>query len=218
MIKAFMVLLSAHLMADYLLQSNWMAQNKGRAVGLLSHSAVHVITSLAYLWDLSQWPVCLFIGAIHTGLDYTKNKIGPAWGPFVVDQCLHTVSLILAVAIFGKLGHFDELEVNTYYLGAQVFSGALVASVWGVYYFLFKFAPLERLKHEGYLLEKTLRVIIFCTAALSFNHAYFLIILAVALGAHLAFSVGTKTPVRAAVSITVTLFSAALATLSLGYA
>ena len=49
MIQTFAALLLAHAVADFLLQSRWMVDNKRRPGAMLAHGAVVFATSLAAL-------------------------------------------------------------------------------------------------------------------------------------------------------------------------
>ena len=120
---AFALLLLAfavkQLGADFLLQSNWMAQGKERSSAwlapLCAHTGLHGLGTLliALMVKPALWWLALVDFAIHTAIDRGKALIGqrthfPAtdarfWWLIGVDQFLHQVThiglaLVLAVA------------------------------------------------------------------------------------------------------------------------
>ena len=98
MTETFIALLFAHALADFVLQTNWMAANKRNPVALTVHVAVVLLTAIAAVGMLH--PALLALAAAHLCLD-----AGKAWlpwrgiGPFLLDQILHVVTLI-AVAVW----------------------------------------------------------------------------------------------------------------------
>ncbi len=96
MAETFTALLCAHVLADFLFQSNWMVANKGRIAGLAAHGAVVLALTLAVTgsFALPLWLLAL----AHLGVDWGKAH-APQRGllPFLVDQALH-LGLIAALA------------------------------------------------------------------------------------------------------------------------
>lgn len=104
-----------HFMADYLLQTSWMARGKEKEVGwagaLFAHAGVHAIgtTAIAAIFA----PSMMFLGAIdllvHAGIDKTKASIRrfqpnqPAfWWAHGVDQEAHHLThfaYVLAIVL-----------------------------------------------------------------------------------------------------------------------
>lgn len=128
-----MILLSlilAHLVGDFYLQTRKMAAHKSKYI--VRHLAHHLILTLCVLAVLSIWIpglhlsffqiVCasLVIVFFHYGIDQSKiivskNDSGHPLNPlylFVMDQCLHLVSIILVCTLFLNVdlpGYFDRL-------------------------------------------------------------------------------------------------------------
>ena len=91
--------------ADFVLQTNWMAQGKARLVGwqlpLLAHSATHGIFTLliTLAFQPHLWWFALVDFGVHLVIDFSKSKIGhlTGWGIadgsywmlFGLDQFLH---------------------------------------------------------------------------------------------------------------------------------
>ena len=122
-VGAFALLILAfavkQLAADFLLQSNWMAQGKDRPSAwlapLCAHTGLHGLGTLliALAVKPALWWLALADFAIHTGIDRGKALIGQRthfpttdarfWWLIGVDQFLHQVThiglaLVLAAA------------------------------------------------------------------------------------------------------------------------
>jgi hypothetical protein len=93
MLPALAALLTAHMVADYPLQMNWMAENKHEHIApLLSHSLIHGTTGATLLYLVGVSPVTagivgveLFV--VHFLIDYSDLSI--RW-----DQTAHFLSIV----------------------------------------------------------------------------------------------------------------------------
>lgn len=98
MTETFIALLFAHALADFVLQTNWMAANKRNPVALVAHIAVVLVTAIAAVGTLH--PALLALAGAHLVLD-----AGKAWlpwrglAPFLLDQALH-VATVFAAALW----------------------------------------------------------------------------------------------------------------------
>jgi|SRR5690242_6036119 len=100
MLNIFIILLSAHIFGDFLLQTGGMVKNKGKWWVLLIHAMIHGV--LAYVL-LQQWrglEVPLAVAAFHGLIDFFKSRRASSPAAFAWDQAAHLVSL----AIIGHLG------------------------------------------------------------------------------------------------------------------
>lgn len=94
MIDTLIALTFAHVLADFVFQSNWMAANKRNPVSLVAHIAVVLVVAIACTGALH--PALFALAAAHLTLDAAK-----AWAPwkglapFLADQALHGVTLVL---------------------------------------------------------------------------------------------------------------------------
>ncbi|USG63289.1 DUF3307 domain-containing protein [Brevibacillus ruminantium] len=117
-LSSFDVLLIAHLIGDYLLQTEWMAKYKAeRWWPLLAHCFVYtlVVGLISFLWlptALSWWAI-LLIFVSHVLMDRRgfvffwyrrvmrvtddRNK----WLMIMVDQTFHLIILAIAVGMSG---------------------------------------------------------------------------------------------------------------------
>lgn len=104
-------MLLAHLLGDYVFQTDALARWKNRSMwGLLVHGAVVTFS----LWICSLpfapgwWPYALGIGALHTLIDIARVKIGPVEPTatlllFVTDQAAHALTIAVGLAWSGWL-------------------------------------------------------------------------------------------------------------------
>jgi hypothetical protein len=98
MTNTLIALSFAHVLADFLFQTNWMAANKRDPLRLIAHIAVVLVTAIAAMGVVH--PALFALAAAHLVLD-----AGKAWvpwkglAPFLLDQALHVATLI-AVALW----------------------------------------------------------------------------------------------------------------------
>lgn len=94
-------LLVAHILADFILQPHTWAKNKEknglRSWHLYAHILIVAIVTFILTWNLSMWPIVLFIVLSHFVIDATKAMFTyTGIGIFFVDQGLHLIVIILA--------------------------------------------------------------------------------------------------------------------------
>lgn len=102
----------AHLVADFVLQNEWQALNKGS----LKHPAAWVHSTIQGLCALFvfPWPAALALGLVHLAVDTRKpldwwrrlvkqTRTGPIMLPFglIQDQSVHVICLAVAAVLCG---------------------------------------------------------------------------------------------------------------------
>ncbi|MGO8799050.1 MAG: DUF3307 domain-containing protein [Roseiarcus sp.] len=103
-----------HYVADFLLQTNWMAHGKERREGWQAPLAVHVlchgVITLVIMWVVAPrlWWLALVDIAVHATIDRCKTLIGlrggwdaqraEFWWLIGFDQMLHQITNIALVA------------------------------------------------------------------------------------------------------------------------
>jgi hypothetical protein len=152
--NTFLALLLAHLTADFPLQSDWIARNKGkRSWALITHIAIHYVTawiclelftSTSYLSGFNQLITIGYL-VIHLLIDIAKSRI-TAGKPkrdtatlFVLDQLLHVCFALLAAILLAHVRiswlwnwqinetiRFRILVIITVYVGAVFGGGHLI--------------------------------------------------------------------------------------------
>lgn len=117
----FLKLLLAHLLGDFVFQSNGMVQKRKEQVGyLLLHVAIHaVLLTLMFINTLpTYWSVILFVTAAHLCIDSFKVFLERQWPMqpfklFVADQLFHLLSLIATLTfVYGLPAHWVPLLLS----------------------------------------------------------------------------------------------------------
>jgi len=111
MIETLIALLFAHILADFLLQTNWMVAQKRNPLVLLLHTSIVAALSYGALGFVGIW-VVLAIAASHLLFDAVKTY-WPAdgWRDFLLDQALHGAAILIAATQFPDLsspGHWQD--------------------------------------------------------------------------------------------------------------
>ncbi len=104
-----------HLLADYFLQTNWMARGKGRISGwqapLAAHAGIHSIGTLviAVVVAPALWWLALLDLVIHGAIDRVRalpcigGKLRPDqthfWWMLGIDQEAHALTHLLFIAV-----------------------------------------------------------------------------------------------------------------------
>src|SRR5690606_22791358 len=96
----FLRLLLAHILADFMLQSNRMVaekqEKKVASKQLYLHIGIHILCYYLLLWDLKLWYLPLLIGLSHYLIDLGKlyfQNTKNARRLFFIDQGLHLAIL-----------------------------------------------------------------------------------------------------------------------------
>ena len=99
--------LLAHLTGDFLLQSDWMVENRDKFWVLTLHASIHLSLMLLLVGDVRSflWPVIVLIALIHLGQDALKvylvrKKPGLSRPAFILDQLLHIFILWIFITGF----------------------------------------------------------------------------------------------------------------------
>ena len=106
----FIKLFLAHLIGDFILQSNkWVVDkelNKLKSKYLYFHVIIHFVITMLLLWDWSYWKMALLIMVSHFSIDALKLYVAPRIKnsriPFFVDQVLHLI-VLYTCAYYGDL-------------------------------------------------------------------------------------------------------------------
>lgn len=94
MIETLTALIFAHVLADFMLQSNWMIAQKTKAAGFLAHAAIVGLTGFAALGFAAPIP-CAALIAVHMAIDAVKTFGGfRSLRAFTLDQAAHLLSLL----------------------------------------------------------------------------------------------------------------------------
>lgn len=95
----FAILLFAHLLADFPLQTNWVLRFKQRHWrGILFHALIHgLLTALLLVSPSRAWPLLLLLVALHFAIDWIKLNLPTVSETrgFLLDQLAHVLVLWL---------------------------------------------------------------------------------------------------------------------------
>jgi hypothetical protein len=132
----FLPLFLSHLLADFLLQPDWMAKQKDNRGVLAIHAAVHLVLMLVLVGPIRwlMFPYLAGLATFHFSLDLAKlalQKVRPGWVilPFLVDQLLHLLSIGFVVWLASRIfspGIMQEAPAWIVYLTGYL----LVTHVW----------------------------------------------------------------------------------------
>jgi hypothetical protein len=101
MTETFIALLFAHVVADFVFQTNWMVANKRNPLALGLHLAIVYATAVAATGSLHL--ALLVLALAHIAIDVGKLILTSVWktssglAPFLIDQALHLATLIAFV-------------------------------------------------------------------------------------------------------------------------
>lgn len=121
-------LLFAHVLADFVLQTNAMVTRKTEAKVQALHGAVVLVTALAALGHLWAWPVAV-LALLHVVTDRIKLSVGDTLQPFLLDQAAHIAALTVvgiaapnlwASGVWSDIAPLDEWMPAAMALGAGV--------------------------------------------------------------------------------------------------
>ncbi len=114
MIETFAVLLFAHVLADFVFQTNWIAENKLRPHVLLLHGLIVLATAAAATGRIDAWQIGA-LALVHIAIDWAKGTFAPdGLTGFIADQTAHLLTLgtlsFLAPTLFAD-GYWAGLTV-----------------------------------------------------------------------------------------------------------
>jgi hypothetical protein len=113
----------AHLLGDYVFQTDYIAMWKSRSVwGVMAHGGIVTFFTLLCTIPFARnwWPYALLIGAIHIAIDIARTRAGKTDSAtmlflFLLDQALHTLVILLVVSWSGWLApHPAETELGAW--------------------------------------------------------------------------------------------------------
>lgn len=113
-IYLFLPLFTAHILADFLLQTDLDVRWKTRPLVLLKHTLIVTILSYLLLGVLQAWPLILVLAVSHALFDFIKTRYAQdRLLFFVIDQLAHLTVIVATVVVLQSL----NLQSHTYSLG-----------------------------------------------------------------------------------------------------
>ncbi len=104
MIETFAALLFAHVLADFVFQTDWIVANKRKPHVLLLHGAIVLVTAQLAIGSVTAWPL-LALALAHLLIDGVKTHLpnGDGLWPYLIDQGAHLITLIVCAGFFPTL-------------------------------------------------------------------------------------------------------------------
>lgn len=128
MLQVFLILLSAHVFGDFLLQSAGMAARKGEFRVLAAHASIHGALTYLFLQQWSAWELPLAVTLLHALVDWLKARGKDRSCAFAVDQIAHVLILLALAYIclaFGWSGPFEGF-FGAWIVGIAGFTAAVL--------------------------------------------------------------------------------------------
>jgi hypothetical protein len=167
--KIAAVLIAAHIIADFVLQTDRTVHQKNRPGYLLFHAASHSVLTYFFLQALTCWQVPVFVLFFHGLIDFGKQSFktkSPTM--FIIDQIVHVFSLIVLAYLLVRFSWITIFEGIGYKL--IVGSAGFVACVQGSGYLVAMVTKqlidennleLDGLQNGGKMIGRLERCIIF---------------------------------------------------------
>ncbi|MGB0867525.1 MAG: DUF3307 domain-containing protein [Granulosicoccaceae bacterium] len=133
--ETFALLLTGHLLGDFLFQTAWMVQHKQKPAVLLIHVSVVVLITAVLLGSL-HWPILLLIYGSHLAMDAIKTWVlSDELKPFLFDQFVH-IAVVFGLAIAYPEAAAQSLwlkliaaEYHNLFYAALAATGSLVLAI-----------------------------------------------------------------------------------------
>lgn len=87
----------AHVLADFVLQTDAMVASKSQPLTLVKHGGVVLVTAAVATASASPWLIVLT--AAHLIIDLIKTRAPRSFWPFIIDQTAHAATILLAAAM-----------------------------------------------------------------------------------------------------------------------
>jgi hypothetical protein len=145
-----LILFSAHFIADFMLQPDWLEQRKKLVWANLLHATLVAGTTYVFLQQWTAWILPVLVLVSHGLIDAVKQGFRDTWRSFCVDQAFHLLSLLAILWFclgFGWLEYFNGAG-----LPWMVVAAGFALSVPGAGFLVGKVA--EKLQAENGLAEK----------------------------------------------------------------
>ena len=168
MIETAIVLIAAHLIADFWLQTDELVQKKDKPRWLALHGLVHAALAYVLMQAWADWLLPIFVFAGHVGIDYVKQKCRDTVRVFIADQAAHFMFLAGLAWLLTDWEVLDSFSGHGYTL--IVTAGGLVGTVRGAGFLIGKITTklkeensldLDGLKDGGKLIGELERALIF---------------------------------------------------------
>jgi hypothetical protein len=133
----FIPLFAAHLVADFLIQSDQSVKQKNKVWPLIKHGLIVGLITYLFLGMVTAWDVILGIMFSHLLLDAwkTRSNQGTQLSRFVIDQLIHILIIYLISAAAGsfKYSAYTSIWMNLFGHGYLNFLTLISGGVLSIY-------------------------------------------------------------------------------------
>jgi hypothetical protein len=114
-LSLFLPLFTAHVLADFLLQTDLDVKWKTKPRVLLKHTLIVAVVSYLLLGVLGAWPLILVLALSHALFDFIKTRYtADRLLFFLIDQLAHLAVIIATVLVLNS----RNLQLHPYALGS----------------------------------------------------------------------------------------------------
>jgi hypothetical protein len=167
--KIAAVLIAAHVIADFVLQTDGIVYRKDRVSFLLLHAGSHAALSYVVLQVWTCWQVPVLVVFFHGLIDFTKQRFKKETPTiFIIDQIIHAFSLLFLAWLLVRFSWIPVFEGIGYKI--LVGSAGFVACIQGAGYLIARITKqlidqnnleLNGLQNGGKMIGRLERCIIF---------------------------------------------------------
>ncbi|MCF8215399.1 MAG: DUF3307 domain-containing protein [Chlorobium sp.] len=109
--KIAVILISAHILGDFVFQPDRMVRSKWQPLPMLLHVAIHGLLAWLLLQSFGCWQVPLFVMLAHGAIDLFKQRYQREdLNMFLIDQALHLMSLLIFASLLVKNAIIPEFS------------------------------------------------------------------------------------------------------------
>ena len=147
MTDVFIALLAAHLIGDFPLQSDRIAQNKHKLSHLTLHTGVIIALSILLLGNIHAI-ILAVIAVTHAAADYLKaTRLPDNFITFIVDQAIHILVIATLAYVYPatyEQGIWPTTPIEPFYIdGLIAIAGFIICVFTGAYVIKFFTAPFR---------------------------------------------------------------------------
>ena len=143
----------AHLLGDFVFQTDWMVRNRDNLKVLSLHAGIHFALMFLLVGQLRWiiWPYLLLLALVHLGQDRLKNNITnkrPEWvqAAFIIDQTLHFAAIIALVLWVQRMTELTPLPEKPVWVLVAI-TYLFITYVWFIIERIFNLSNAEYLQN-----------------------------------------------------------------------
>lgn len=128
-LHALIALLFAHVLADFLFQTDWMVAHKSNPGVLALHGLIVVVTAAIALGG--NITLALILGASHVAIDWVKQRLNhDNLAAYLIDQTAHITVIVLIANQVDTLGPWDNAP-DQIWPAMWIVTGVMIATLAG---------------------------------------------------------------------------------------